>query len=348
VSATPQTRASSALQQMAGEKCGLIQMNKTKLKLTIAVISWNDRAGLRNCLNSIYRSPCRSDFEVMVIDNFSEDGSAAMVRQEFPDIRLISNSRNLGFCGACNQAVEVSGGDLILFLNSDIEVLPEALDRMVEGMGKNPETGICGGHLVDPSGATQKGFTVRRFPTPLSVVFELLLIDKLFPNNRITRRYRMIDHNHDKSGFVDQPAGACLLVRRAVFKKIGMMDTAFYPAWFEDVDFCLRARRSGFHIYYNHRARFVHRGGVSVSVLSWQRFLPIYYRNLERYCRKHFSLPAFCLIKICVMIGMMKRILWVSVRMLFGGPGEKMFLTSYFKVLIGSLSGWKNRSQFTS
>jgi GT2 family glycosyltransferase len=319
-----------------------------KTTLTIAVVNWNDRAALRACLHALNRFPCACDAEILVIDNGSEDGSADMVGEEFPRIRLISNDGNLGFAGACNQAVDASKSEFILFLNSDIEVLPGALDRMVEDMAEDPGTGLIGGHLVDKKGATQKGFTVRRFPTPLALVFELLLIDKLFPNNGVTVKYRMLDRDYEKSGEVDQPAGACLMVRRTVFEKIGQMDTAFYPAWFEDVDFCLRARQSGCRIRFNHRARFIHRGGASLSVLSWQRFLPIYYRNLEHYCRKHFSPAAFRLIKTCVMIGMAKRMLWVSLLMLFGRPGKKVFLSAYAEVLKGSLSGWKNRSQSTS
>jgi len=323
-------------------------LHMSKAKLTIAVINWNARAALQNCLNSIDRDASPGEIEVLVIDNGSEDDSPAMVRREFPKIRLIRNEKNLGFAGACNQAAEASGGEFILYINSDIEVLPGALGAMIDGMENDPGMDLCGGHLVDASGATQKGFTLRRFPTPLSLIFELLLIDRLFPNNRVSRRYRMLDWNYEESGEVDQPAGACLLVRRTLFDRIGMMDPAFYPAWFEDVDFCLRAKSAGAGTFYNHRARFRHLGGVSVSILTWERFLPIYYQNLERYCRKHFSRPAFSLIKTCVMIGMMKRILWVFITGLFRASDNKTFIPSYFKVLRGSLSGWKNQSPFTS
>ena len=319
-----------------------------KKKLTVAVINWNACSALRHCLKSIAAHPYHGASDVLVVDNGSEDGSADMVRSDFPWTRLLANRENLGFAGACNQAVKAADSELILFLNSDIRVLPGSLDAMAECMEGEPAPDICGGHLTDSAGETQKGFTIRRFPTPLSLIFELLLVDKIFPGNRISRRYRMSDWDYQASGEVDQPAGACLLIRREVFDRIGGMDPDFHPAWFEDVDFCRRAKKAGFRIYFNHRARFLHEGGASVSVLSREGFLPLYYRNLERYCRKHFSRPVFYLIKFCVIIGMLKRIVWMSLIPVFRKANKTESLSAFLNVLKGSLSGWKNQSPFIS
>ena len=179
--------------------------------------------------------------------------------------KLIANDTNRGFAAAVNQGVREAGGnDFILVLNPDTQLLT-AIDTLVEASERH---GLSAGRLVDADGNTQAGFTIRRLPTPISLVFELLGINRLWPSNRVNRAYRYLDRDLDRPGPVEQPAGAFLMFRQDVWQKLGGFDEQFYPVWFEDVDFCRRAADAGYQIAYVPSVAARHQGGHSVSRIS--------------------------------------------------------------------------------
>ncbi|MEW6188858.1 MAG: glycosyltransferase family 2 protein, partial [Actinomycetota bacterium] len=119
-----------------------------RVGLSIVIVNWNTRDLLRNCLQSIYQNPPKDDFEVFVVDNASTDGSPEMVEKELPQVKLIKNKENLGFSKANNLGIKSSGGDYILLLNSDTQVLRDSLPKMVEYMDTHPKVGILGPQLI--------------------------------------------------------------------------------------------------------------------------------------------------------------------------------------------------------
>jgi len=221
----------------------------------------------------------------VVVDNASSDRTVDLVRAR-GGAKLIANEQNRGFAAAVNQGTsEADRGDFILVLNPDTELLT-AIEPLVESAGRD---GLAAGRLLDTAGNTQAGFTIRRFPTPLSLAFELLGLNRLWPSNRVNREYRYLDRDLNQPGPVEQPAGAFLMFRQDVWKTLSGFDQQFYPVWFEDVDFCRRAVEAGYRIAYVPSVAARHRGGHSVSRISSQRRATYWCVSLLTYAAKHFG-----------------------------------------------------------
>jgi GT2 family glycosyltransferase len=148
---------------------------------------------------------------------------------------------------------------------------------------------------------------VRQLPTALVLALEVLLLNRIWPNNPANRRYRGLELNYDARIPVEQPAGAFLMVRRAVWQELGGFDEAFFPLWFEDVDFCRRAANRGYQLYYVPEAVARHRGGHSISQLSVEKRRVYWYCSLLRYSAKHFHPPAFRVVCLAVVTGSLLR-----------------------------------------
>jgi N-acetylglucosaminyl-diphospho-decaprenol L-rhamnosyltransferase len=203
---------------------------------------------------------------------------------------LILNRRNEGFAAAANQGVrEADDARFILLLNPDACLLT-GVDVLA---GASERYGLAAGKLVDQQGRAQAGFTVRRLPTPASLIFETLGINRLWPRNPVNRKYRELDRDLNQAGEAEQPAGAFLMFRRDVWGKLGGFDEQFYPVWFEDVDFCRRALDAGYRIRYEPVAAASHEGGHSVGRIpaGWRTLY--WCVSLLRYAGKHFRPWAF-------------------------------------------------------
>ena len=225
--------------------------------------------------------------DVIVVDNASTDRTVERVRLRpvmNPRVTLVANRDNRGFAGAANQGFRETRADSILLLNPDVR-LRTPLSAMIEAC---QEHGLAAGQLTGPDGRAQAGFTVRRFPTPVSLAFELLGINSLWPGNAVNRRYRYLDRDLNLEGAVEQPAGAFLMTRRDVWEDLGGFDEDFHPVWFEDVDFCRRASDAGYRIEYVPQVRAEHSGGHSVKKLPTARMEQYWYASLLTYASKHF------------------------------------------------------------
>jgi N-acetylglucosaminyl-diphospho-decaprenol L-rhamnosyltransferase len=280
--------------------------------ISVVVVNWNSGPLLEECILSIRRHA--PDCEIVVVDNDSADSSLDFTGRLQDGIVLVRNRENLGFAAACNQGWRLAHGDMILFLNPDAECLPGSVNSL--GHSLEDESGIwaAGGCLQDPSGRPQAGFNVRAFPTTGAVAAEMLLLDEIWPGNPWTRSYRMTGWDHRLRRDVDQPAAACLMVRRAVLESLGGFDERFQPAWFEDVDLCRRIHDGGGRIVFDPEARFLHHGAASLRSLSKEEFLRLYHLNQLRYFEKHFGQAAAARIRRLVIAGLRLRALiyWVG------------------------------------
>jgi hypothetical protein len=224
-------------------------------------------------------------------------------------VALIANAENRGFAGAANQGVGALDTELILLLNPDTELTSSVHELEIACI--EPGTGLAAGKLVNELGEAQKGFTLRRFPTPETLVCEVLGINRVLPSNPVNRRYRCLDLNLDgdldNGGEAEQPPGAFLMFRREVWQRLGGFDTQFYPLWFEDVDFCKRARELGLKIRYVPGVTARHRGGHSIARLEWSCREVYWYVSLLRYASKHFRPPGYRRVTAAVMLGCMFR-----------------------------------------
>src|SRR5258707_4252647 len=199
----------------------------------VVIVTWNSGATIDRCLESC------AGLSVTVVDNASSDDTVERVRRH-ADVYLIVNSENVGFAAAANQGIARTPDETVLLLNPDVELL-NSVEPLAEACGES-DVVIAAGRLVDSKGATQTGFTVRRLPTPLTLAFEAIGLNRLVPTNRVNRRYRCLDLNPVAPADVEQPAGALLLFRRELWREIGGFDEQFSPLWFEDVDFCKRTK----------------------------------------------------------------------------------------------------------
>jgi N-acetylglucosaminyl-diphospho-decaprenol L-rhamnosyltransferase len=251
----------------------------------VVVVTYNSEDVIGRCLDACAHLP------VVVVDNASQDRTREQVLQR-RSVKLIANSTNRGFAGAVNQGVAALSNELILLLNPDVELQTsiEALETACTGTGG---AAVAGGKLVDERGQVQKGFTLRRFPTPLALIFETLGMNRLAPPNPVNRRYRCLDLDLSRDQEAEQPPGAFLMFRREVWQRLGGFDTQFDPLWFEDVDFCRRARDLGMKIQYVASVTARHRGGHSVAKLDWASREVCWYASLLKYASKHFRPYAY-------------------------------------------------------
>jgi len=224
-----------------------------------------------------------------VIDNASSDGSAEAVAREFPQVHLLANSENTGYAHGNNQGIEASTGRYVLLLNPDVILPPGGLEQAVALLEKRPDVGALGVKLINPDGSPQA--SVRGFPTPLAVLWEAIGLSQLFPRCHLLGAYRMHWFTYDQEAEVDQPMGTFLLIPRRVLEDVGKLDERF-PIFFNEVDWCYRARKRGWKILFSPCVEVVHYGGGSTRQVSAQMAWESR-RGLLAFYRKHYSSPLF-------------------------------------------------------
>lgn len=235
------------------------------MAVSIIVVSWNTKALLKSCLRSLSKFPPKDRYDVWVVDNGSTDGSAEMVKKNFPRVKLITNKENLGFARANNQALRKVGSKYVLFLNSDTKITKGALDRMIGFMDTNAEVAACGPRLVNPDGSTQHLGFYRRLPSIAQAVFFYTDLYRLSIKNKfLVKRFWESEVDKEHIQEVEQIPGAALLIRRDVLGRIGFFDEG-YPFWLEDVDLCFRLRKEGERMFYLPQSQVVHIGGASLG-----------------------------------------------------------------------------------
>jgi N-acetylglucosaminyl-diphospho-decaprenol L-rhamnosyltransferase len=273
--------------------------------VSVVIVNWNSGSFLEHCVASVHEHT--PDSEIIIVDNASQDSSLAFAEHCDAPLTLLRNRRNAGFAAACNQGWRAAHRDEILFLNPDAGCLSGGVENLARALVCKPDVWAAGGRLIHPAGTCQAGFNLRAFPTVAAVAAEMLLLDEIWPRNPWTRAYRMSDRDDSVPGDVDQPAAACLMVRRSALESIRGFDEQFYPAWFEDVDLCKRIRAGGGRIVYEPKACFSHQGGVSLRSLTREEFLQAYHANQIRYFQKHHGSQAAARVRRLVIAGLRLR-----------------------------------------
>jgi len=259
--------------------------------LSICIVTWNTREMLDDCLRSIAEAPDAVSREVIVVDNASADGTAAMIRERHPQVTLIENAENLGYAAANNQALERAVAPLKLLLNPDIIVHRGSLDSLVTLMQRRPQAGAVAPRLLFPDGKVQA--SCRAFPTPDTVLYEALGLSRLFPHSQRFGKYRMTWWGYDEERTVEQPMASALLLRQRALDEIGLMDEDF-PIFFNDVDLCKRLSEAGWEIWFTPAATMTHFGGASTSQVQ-QAMIAESHRSFLRFYAKHYrsALPSW-------------------------------------------------------
>jgi len=265
--------------------------------LSIVVLSWNTRELLSACLASLDRARDAERWQVIVVDNDSADHSADMVADQFPWAELVRNPVNDGYAIGNNIGADRATGEYLLLLNSDTEVEPGALDALVAWLEERPGHGVCAPRLVHPDGEVQ--LSCKRFPTLGTALFFDTVFDKWFPKNHSMPRYFMRDFDHLSTRDVDQPPGAALLIRRALWEQLSGFDPELW-LFFNDVDLCRRVKAAGHKVGYVADVTVLHHEGKSTS--QFPDFGTIWHKNRLAYYRKTFGLVGSLLARLMTAV----------------------------------------------
>jgi hypothetical protein len=275
-------------------------------EVSIVIVSYNGRELLRRCLASIYQHTSGMTFEVIVVDNASQDGTPELVRSEFPRATLVCRSDNGGFARGVNEGIAVARGAFFLVLNPDTELDADILPPMVAYLRAHEDVAVLAPKLLDGDGRVQ--LSCRAFPGFATALFNRYsLLTRLFPGNRFSRRYLMADFAHDRIAGVDWASAACWLLPRRAHERIGPLDEGYFWS-IEDVDYCQRARRAGLRVVYFPEVSLRHRIGGSSSTVR-VRAITARHRGMWRYYRSYLRprLPLAPAIDAAVAIGIAAR-----------------------------------------
>jgi len=269
-------------------------MTPGAIPLSICIVTYQAREFLEQCLHSIYANPPERDFEIIVVDNGSTDGTQDMLAARFLQVLLIVNPSNAGFAAPMNQALHLARGECLLLLNPDTLIHPQAFDCLLAFLEAHPEAGICGPKVLNTNGTLQKPCR-RGEPTPWAVVSYFTGLSALFPHSRFFGGYLMSYMGEDETHPVAGVSGSCMLIRRAVVEQIGYLDERFF-AYQEDSDYCLRARQAGWKVYYVPTAQITHYGGKGGSGVQPFRSIIEWHRSYYLYYRKNLAVNYFFLL----------------------------------------------------
>lgn len=259
------------------------------LDLSIVIVSWNTKDILRDCLLSVYEQTKDISFEVIVVDNDSQDDSADMVAEEFPQTVLIRHPENAGFAAGNNIGFKVTKGRYVLLLNSDTIVLDNALKKTLTYADTKPDYGVISCKVLNDDKSLQPNCFM--YPSLLNSLFFVTGLYKLFPRSRLFGRQHMTWWDYNNAREVQVIKGCFMLVRKEALDQVGPMDERFFM-YSEEVDWCYRFSHKNWKLGFYPDAEIIHLGGISAAKLGGDRAL-IKDKSTRRFLKKHRSLPTY-------------------------------------------------------
>lgn len=256
------------------------------LELSVIIVNYNVKYFLEQCLHSVYSALKGINAEVFVVDNNSVDGSVALVKQKFPQVKLIENTSNTGFSVANNQAIRVASGKYILLLNPDTIVQEDTFEKVITYMNEHPTTGGLGIKMLDGKGNFLPE-SKRGLPTPAVAFYKIFGLAKLLPQSKVFGQYHLTFLDKDKNHDVDILSGAFMLMRKDVLDKIGLLDETFFM-YGEDVDLSYRITQAGYKNCYFAESSIIHYKGESTKKSS-VNYVIVFYKAMAIFARKHFN-----------------------------------------------------------
>lgn len=268
------------------------------MDVSIIVVAWNVRQLVYDCLKSVYDQTKGVSFEVIYVDNASQDGSVDMVRTAFPEVRIIENSENLGFIRANNQAIEVATGRYVLLLNSDTIVLDNAIAKTVRFADEHTDAAVIGCRVLNRDGSLQRSCFM--YPSALNFFLSSTYLYKIFPRSRFFGRERMTWWDFDDVREVETVCGCYSLVRRKAIDQVGVMDPTYF-VYGDDPDWCYRFKKAGWKILFTPEPRIIHFGGQTTKQMARQFKLQLFGSKLI-FIRLHRNSFQFLIARIFVSL----------------------------------------------
>ncbi|MGA2332389.1 MAG: glycosyltransferase family 2 protein [Syntrophales bacterium] len=266
--------------------------------ISIIIVSWNAKGLLEKCLDSISNISNRYRSETIVVDNASTDGAPELVKNKFPEVKLIQNAVNLGFARANNIGITEGVGRYICLINSDVVVPEHCLDHMCEYMDANLEIGVLAPKVLNPDGTLQ--YTCREFPSFWNNLCRAFALDTTFPRSSIFGRQFMTYWSHDKVSDVDYVSGCFMLVRKSALEQVGLLDEEFF-FYAEDKDWCKRFWDAGWHVVYDPLVQVYHHNAGSSSKDPVKFYIEEIRANLQYYKKHHNQLSKMAFILTTIL-----------------------------------------------
>ncbi len=282
-------------------------MGEIEMDLTFVIVNRNTRDLLLSCISSIYSTVSSLSFEIFVVDNGSSDRSLEGVREAFPEVCCIENDRNIGFARANNQAILQASGRYIVLLNTDAVLTSSAIATITSFMDNNRDVAICGGQLLNSDGSLQN--SIANYPTLATELLSKSLLRRMFP-----KRYPGKEVIFEKPVEVETIIGACMVVSKKAIDQAGILDEAFF-FFFEETDWCLSMKKSGWRVFFHPEARIYHLQGQTAKKVNVAARVE-YWRSRYTYFRKHHSMAT----RLLLATGLMVRLIVSVVGQLLAAP----------------------------
>lgn len=256
------------------------------MKLSVIIVNYNVRAYLEQCLRTVQEALKGIDGEVFVVDNQSTDGSVEMVREKFPQVKLIANTENVGFSRANNQAIRASAAEYVVLLNPDTVVGEDVFHKVIAFLDAHPKAGGLGVKMIDGTG-TFLPESKRGLPTPAVAFYKIIGLTRLFPHSETFGRYHLGHLPEDQSAPIEILSGACMFLRKKTLDEVGLLDESFFM-YGEDIDLSYRITLGGYENWYYPEARIIHYKGESTKKSS-VNYVFVFYNAMAIFAQKHFT-----------------------------------------------------------
>jgi N-acetylglucosaminyl-diphospho-decaprenol L-rhamnosyltransferase len=254
------------------------------MDLSVVIVNWNSAEYTISCVSSIEAETKDLEFELIVIDNASADDSCRIIQERCPSVKLVRSSQNVGFARANNLGFLHSSGRILLFLNPDTELQNPAINLMYACLNSSPDIGVLGCRLLNPDLSVQTS-CIQSFPTILNQVADTELLRQHFPRLKLWGMRPLLD-NREEPVAVEAVSGACQMIRREVFEKVGLFSMDYFM-YMEDLDLCYKVREIGEKVCYLGSATIVHHGGQSSRKRGGEDFSgPMMKESLLKFLRK--------------------------------------------------------------
>lgn len=317
----------------------MLHLTENKLDVSIIVVGYNTKDLVLQCLESIYRETKQSTFEVVYVDNDSNDESANTVRKKYPQVTIIENDSNLGFSRANNQGIKQSIGRYILLLNSDTIIIEDAISRAIRFADSRMDAAVIGCKVEGVDGIPQKNCFMSYSTCGFFLMATYLY--KVFPKNKHFAKFEMPDFDFEVVQEVENISGCFLLARRTAIEDVGLLDERMF-FYAEDLDWCYRFRKNNWKIFYTPEARIVHLGGQSTKKAR-MKFIHQSYGSQLLYVRKHYGRSTFIYARILTLLFFFVRIPFWLFRVFFVSSERDRsleYLRAYMYGCFYTIIGW--------
>lgn len=278
-------------------------MHTNSHKVSIIIPSRNVREDLKKCLTSIFDNHDKDEYEVIVSDSNSHDGTTEMIAEHFLWVKVHTSKKVGSYASSINRGIKAATGQYLLFLDSDAFVQKHTIPGLLDFLKSHPKAGAAVCKTFYPDGSLQ--LMLRRFPTPLNSLFGgKTILTRLFPGNKISRSYMMSNEMEKTEPFeIDWASSACMMIRREILDNVGLMDEG-YPMYWADADYCRRIKDSGWKIYFVPEVSVVHCLRNTPDKRKSYFAIKAFHQGVYRYFRKHCTKSRYHPLNLFALVGL--------------------------------------------